>query len=250
MPLCLTLSDPDGNSILVSGAVPEAARSKETTEEMVRQSLSKLGGTPYYLKKANISLGGGLGGSGVGAQPSPAGSSGKALSQKKPSKNNSFFCSAGRAAARAHPEKSPALWVRLQYPGQLDRELWRQVQRIILPLDQLASLPVTGLEEKLVAQLPPMLFCEEKLLRSLSACYDKGIRYAMTGNLGGILPVQKLGCRSSANFGLNVTNSQSLIRLKEMGLAAATLSIEMPIADCTAMAPVFPEGFSPTGGFL
>lgn len=51
MPLCLTLSDPDGNSILVSGAVPEAARSKETTEEMVRQSLSKLGGTPYYLKK-------------------------------------------------------------------------------------------------------------------------------------------------------------------------------------------------------
>ncbi len=90
MPLCLTLSDPDGNSILVSGAVPEAARSKETTEEMVRQSLSKLGGTPYYLKSEYL-VGRRTGGSGVGAQPSPAGSSGKALSQKKPSKNNSFF---------------------------------------------------------------------------------------------------------------------------------------------------------------
>ena len=101
---------------------------------------------------------------------------------------------------------------------------------------------MTGLEEKLVAQLPPMLFCEEKLLRSLSACYDKGIRYAMTGNLGGILPVQKLGMQVIGDFGLHVTNSQSLIRLKEMGLAAATLSIEMPIADCTAMAPVLPRG--------
>ena len=90
MPLCLTLSDPDGNSILVSGAVPEAARSKETTEEMVRQSLSKLGGTPYYLKK-RISRWAADWRFRCRAQPSPAGSSGKALSQKKPSKQFLFL---------------------------------------------------------------------------------------------------------------------------------------------------------------
>ena len=242
MPLCLTLSDPDGNSILVSGAVPEAARSKETTEEMVRQSLSKLGGTPYYLKKANISLGGGLAVPVSELNRLRREAVEKLSAKRSHPKTIPFSAPQVEPLPGPNPEKSPALWVRLQYPGQLDRELWRQVQRIILPLDQLASLPVTGLEEKLVAQLPPMLFCEEKLLRSLSACYDKGIRYAMTGNLGGILPVQKLGMQVIGDFGLNVTNSQSLIRLKEMGLAAATLSIEMPIADCTAMAPVLPRG--------
>lgn len=87
-----------------------------------------------------------------------------------------------------------------------------------------------------------MLFDEEQLLQSLEICRSKGVRYAMTGNLGGILPAQKMGMQPIGDFGLNITNVQSLIRLKEMGLESATLSIEMPMADCTAMSPVLPRG--------
>lgn len=51
-----------------------------------------------------------------------------------------------------------------------------------------------------------------------------------------------MGMQPIGDFGLNITNVQSLIRLKEMGLESATLSIEMPMADCTAMSPVLPRG--------
>ena len=242
MPLCLTLSDPDGNSVTVSGAVPQAALSKETTEEMIRQSLNKLGGTPYHLKKANISLESGLAVP-VSALNQLRREAVEALSaQKSRPKEIPFSAPQREPLPKPDPQKSPALWVRLQYPGQLDRELWRHAQRIILPLNQLASLPVTGLEEKLVAQLPAMLFDEEQLLQSLEICRSKGVRYAMTGNLGGILPAQKMRMQPIGDFGLNITNVQSLIRLKEMGLESATLSIEMPMADCTAMSPVLPRG--------
>ena len=157
MPLCLTLSDPDGNSVTVSGAVPQAALSRETTEEMIRQSLNKLGGTPYHLKKANISLESGLAVP-VSALNQLRREAVEALSaQRSRPKEIPFSAPQREPLPKPDPQKSPALWVRLQYPGQLDRELWRHAQRIILPLDQLASLPVTGLEEKLVAQLPAML---------------------------------------------------------------------------------------------
>ena len=107
MPLCLTLSDPDGNSILVSvrraGSRPfQGDYGRNGTPEP-----EQAGRNPVLFKKSEYLVGLRTGGSGVGAQPSPAGSSGKALSQKKPSKNNSFFCSAGRAAARAQPRKKP-----------------------------------------------------------------------------------------------------------------------------------------------
>lgn len=200
MPLCLTLSDPDGNSVTVSGAVPQAALSRETTEEMIRQSLNKLGGTPYHLKKANISLESGLAVP-VSALNQLRREAVEALSaQRSRPKEIPFSAPQREPLPKPDPQKSPALWVRLQYPGQLDRELWRHAQRIILPLDQLASLPVTGLEEKLVAQLPAMLFDEEQLLQSLEICRSKGVRYAMTGNLGGIFTRSKNGDAANRRF--------------------------------------------------
>ena len=70
-----------------------------------------------------------------------------------------------------HRFQEPPLGVeRLQRLGLLMIDIkthFHGLGGIILPLDQLASLPVTGLEEKLVAQLPAMLFDEEQLLQSL-----------------------------------------------------------------------------------
>ncbi|MDD3192808.1 MAG: U32 family peptidase [Oscillospiraceae bacterium] len=241
-PLLLALSDCDGNRAESVGDAPEAARAKETTEEMVRQSLGKLGATPYHLEQAAISIDSGL------AVPVSE------LNRLRREAVDALSAMRSRCLPvayslpalpnlpRSDASQTPALWVRLAYAGQLDRPLWQKAQRIILPLDQLAALPVTGWEEKLVAQLPPMLFDEEALTQQLTACREKGVRHVMTGNLGGILPAQELGMQVIGDFGLNVTNVQSLLRLKEMGLAAATLSIEMPMVDCTAMPPVLPRG--------
>ena len=86
-----------------------------------------------------------------------------------------------------------------------------------------------------------MLFDEEQLLQSLEFA---AVRVGMHDRkFGRILPAQKWGCSQSAILAFNITNVQSLIRLKEMGLESATLSIEMPMADCTAMSPVLPRNF-------
>lgn len=200
MPLCLTLSDPDGNSVTVSGAVPQAALSKETTEEMIRQSLNQVRRNPVSSQKANISLESGLAVP-VSALNQLRREAVEALSaQRSRPKEIPFSAPQREPLPKPDPQKSPALWVRLQYPSQLDRELWRHAQRIILPLDQLASLPVTGLEEKLVAQLPAMLFDEEQLLQSLEICRSKGVRYAMSRKFGRDFTRSKNGDAANRRF--------------------------------------------------
>lgn len=241
-PVLLALSDNDGNRVSVAGNVPEAAISKETTEEMVRQSLGKLGGTPYHLEQAEVYLEHGLA-IPVSELNRLRRDAVEKLSAKRSSSPAVPFClPQEESLPLPNTAQAPQIWVRLQYPGQLSRDLWDQVQRIILPLDQLAALPVTGQEERLAAQLPAMLFDEQTIMQQLALCRDKGVRQVVTGNLGGILMAQRLGMQVIGDFGLNVTNVQSLLRLKEMGLSAATLSIEMPLSDCIAMPPVLPRG--------
>ena len=50
-PSRLTVSDRDGHEATVSGAVPVPAKSAAADSENVREKLSKLGGTPYYIDK-------------------------------------------------------------------------------------------------------------------------------------------------------------------------------------------------------
>ncbi len=240
-PMRLTLSDGQ-NQASAQGPVPEAARLKETTGEMVRQSLGKLGGTPYHLQELDLSLDQGLAVP-VSELNRLRRAAVEALSGKRSLlKPVSFHLPPVVALPKADPDREPELWVRLQYPGQLDQALWRHAARVILPLDQLAAMPPCGQEEKLAAQLPPMLFDQEGIRRDLARCREKGIRAAMTGNLGGILPIQAAGMQAIGDFSLNIANAQSLLRLKETGLAAAVLSIEMPLPDCTAMPSVLPRG--------
>ncbi len=240
-PVRLTLSD-GKNQATAKGPVPEAARSKETTGEMVRQSLEKLGGTPYHLQELDLSLDRGL------AVPVSEinrlrRAAAEVLSGKRSLRRPvPFHLPDAADLPKADPGREPALWVRLQHPGQLDQALWRYAAQVILPLEQLAAMPLCGQEEKLVAQLPPMLFDESGIARDLIRCREKGIRAAITGNLGGILPIQEAGMQAIGDFGLNAVNAQSLLKLKEAGLSAAVLSIETPLTDCTAMPPVLPRG--------
>lgn len=241
-PMGLTLSDPDGNEVFVAGPSPEAARAKETTEEMVRQSLGKLGGTPYHLRELAVSLDRGL------AVPvSELNRLRREAVQQLDKKRSAchpvpFQRPDTDPFPRPDPGRVPDLWVRLHHPGQLDQKLWQRARRIVLPLDQLAAMPITGMEERLTAQLPPLLFDQDRLERDLARCREKGVRSVLTGNLGGILPAQAAGMQVIGDLGLNITNRQSLLRVREMGLSAAVLSIEMAMGDCTAMPPVIPRG--------
>lgn len=59
IPCSLTVSD-GIHTVSVPGDVPQAARTLPISEEYVRRSLSKTGGTPYYLDKLQLKAGDGL----------------------------------------------------------------------------------------------------------------------------------------------------------------------------------------------
>lgn len=56
----LTAEDADGHAVTVTGAVPEAARSRAVTAEEVETRLRKTGGTAFSAAHCTITLDGGL----------------------------------------------------------------------------------------------------------------------------------------------------------------------------------------------
>ena len=69
----------------------------------------------------------------------------------------------------------------------------------------------------------------EQLRYQLRCVRDHGVRAALVGNLGLLLPVRELGFRIHGDFGLNIYNSGSVEVCKEMELASAMLSFEMTL---------------------
>ena len=53
-PCLLTVSDADGHTVTVSGAVPEAARNRAITASEIEERLKKTGGTAFRCEKAEI----------------------------------------------------------------------------------------------------------------------------------------------------------------------------------------------------
>ena len=59
-PMTLTAEDADGHRVTVTGAVPEAARSRAVTAEEVETRLKKTGGTAFSVTHCTITLDDGL----------------------------------------------------------------------------------------------------------------------------------------------------------------------------------------------
>ena len=69
----------------------------------------------------------------------------------------------------------------------------------------------------------------EKLKDGLRLARNMGIREALVGNLGLLLPARECGMRARGDFGLNVFNSRSMMVCRDLELTAATVSFEMTL---------------------
>lgn len=58
--MTLTAEDADGHRVTVTGAIPEAARSRAVTAEEVETRLKKTGGTAFSAAQCAVALDGGL----------------------------------------------------------------------------------------------------------------------------------------------------------------------------------------------
>ncbi len=231
----LTVTDPQGRQCTVSGPLPQVARTTPLTEEALTERLQKTGGTPFICNSVTAKI-----------QPGVT-LSAAAINQMRREALNQLLAMRARwePPKLNRPEKiphyegrraGPSLTVQITEQSQITPKLLAQKPEVLyVPLHILVKNPVAfrELTQKvtIAAVLPRIVHDHEmaKLRDDLKLVANMGIREALIGNLGLVLPVRDAGMRIRTDFGLNLYNSASVNLMKELGAKSATLSFEMTL---------------------
>ena len=233
--LTLTARDEeDREATVVDSAPVEPARCRPATEESVRKSLSKTGGTPFGVKELRVTL--------DGEWMIPA----ARLNALRRGVLEQLLLRRGQPAARRwvqeQPEKPAAApcgfrgyTVEVRSMNQITEEMLRMPpETLYVPLSVLAAEPkrTQALCERglaLCAVLPRVYSDEEQpeLLSMLKKVRGCGVGAALVGNLGQVCTLRGKGLTLYGDFGLNTCNSDALDAAKALGLERQTLSFEL-----------------------
>ena len=231
----LTVTDPEGRSCSVKGPVPELAKTVALTEEVLRSRLEKTGGTPFYCKdvRLNIDPGLTLSASAINAMRRDVLSQLTAVrgrreqpALRRPLKLTKF------PNRREHPGLTVQVTSREQITPKL---LKMNLKALYVPVHILATDPdfcqMLLVQAPVVAVLPRIIHDNElpRLQEDLRLMKRLGVKEALVGNLGLLLPVKEAGLEIRGDFGLNIYNSGSMNLLRELELRSATLSFEMTL---------------------
>lgn len=246
-PARLTVLDESGRSGQAESGVLERAHTRAADEALVRGSLNKTGGTPYFFSAIDIDLEG---------EPAVAVSQLNALrrealerlSQQRAATSPLAFhplpakIRAKTPAANARAER-PALRARCR-ASQLSDELLGRCDAFILPVGDIPGALAAGVgPERIIAEIPRILFCgEEKLSEQLRGLRAAGLKTAWAGNLGGLALARNAQLQACGGWSLNLTNRHAIQVLLESGAVDAELSFELSLARAGALATAYPCG--------
>ena len=231
----LTVTDPDGRTCSLSGPAPESARVVDLTPEVLASRLSKTGGTPYRCV-------------GVQADITPGLTlSAAAINGLRRDVLNLLTAQRARHAephlnrpkviphasgSRNHPE----LTVQVTNREQITENLLQLHPSVLyVPLHILAQdmafCQQLTLQVKVCAVLPRIVHDGEMegLRQAMKTVRALGVREALVGNLGLLLPVRECKMQARGDFGLNIYNSISMAAVRELELRSACLSFEMTL---------------------
>ena len=231
----LTVTDPEGRRCTVTGPRPEPARRLPLSEDLFCARVSKTGGTPYRCEEVTAQIDEGLTLSAAAIN----GLRRDALDQltalrarrdvpalRKPRKRPHFTGFRGRPSLTAQVTTKEQVTARLlrMEPAMLYVPLHLLAKDLRWCRELTRRVPVA-------AVLPRICHDEEleKLASDLRAVRDEGVKDALVGNLGLMLPVREAGMQIHGDLGLNIFNSGAMDTLKELELASATLSFEMTL---------------------
>ena len=229
----LTVTDPQGRSCRVLGPAAEAARSIAMTEEMFKERLSKTGGTPYRCAEFSAVMEEGLtlSAAAINAMRRDALSQLTALRARR---TTPALHKPKKVITYPGMKGAPAPVVQVTSKEQITDALIKlRPEALYVPLHILAEDPIFCHElnrrVKVTAVLPRVVQDHEmdRIKVQLRAVRDMGVRDALVGNLGLLLPVRELGMNIRGDYGLNLYNSQSVNLMRELELKSATLSFEM-----------------------
>ena len=243
-----SLAVSDGTrSASVDGPVPESAQTRPLDVARAREQLSKTGGTQYYTGafRADIAPGLTLPASALNGMRRAALEELDALRGQVPESVSRPY-EPVEPTRRPHPSPSP-LWGRFYRAGQIACP--EALERLILPLEEIAPALLDQYGNRLVGELPAALFPEDEdaLERRLGALRDAGLREVWTDNIYGIGLGRRLGLTVRGGFGLNILNAQAMDFYAARGLASLTVSFELPMKKLRALDCAVPWGIGAYG---
>ncbi len=231
----LTVIDPQNRVCTAQGPAPEMARVAELTKEVLIARLTKTGGTPYRCVEAAVEIEPGLSLSASAIN----GLRRDVLNQLTALRARRDVPALGRPERIPNyrtPQEPPAYNIQVTTKEQITGRLLKmQPNLLYVPLHLLtedAAFARDLVKKVRVCPVLPRVVHDGELarlkeqLRSLRAL---GIREALVGNLGLLLPVRECGMHPRGDFGLNIYNSAALQSVREMELRSQCLSFEMTL---------------------
>ncbi len=231
----LTVTDPQGRSCTVVGPRPEPARTLPLTQEALAERLRKTGGSPYRVVEvtAEMDFDLSLSAAAINAMRRDA------LDQLTALRGRRELPSLGTAVP-VHMFKGnkghPGLTVQVTSREQItDRLLSLRPELLYVPLHILVQDPLycheLNRKVRTCAVLPRIVHDRDmaQLKDDLRLVRQMGVKEALVGNLGLLLPVRQAGLGVRGDFGLNLYNSISVNTARDLELRSATLSFEMTL---------------------
>ena len=231
----LTVTDPQGRSCRAYGPAAQRARTAPLTEESLRERLSKTGGTPYRCAEFTADIGRGLtlSASAINGLRRDALSQLTALRARR---EHAPIHHAQKTFRYTGPKGAPAPIVQVTTKEQITPQLLKmKPEAVYVPLHILAADPIycheLNRQVKVTVVLPRVVTDHEldQVKAQLRTIRDMGVRDALVGNVGLLIPVRELGFRLRGDYGLNLYNSGAVNLMRELEMKSATLSFEMTL---------------------
>ena len=231
----LTVTDRSGRSCTVYGPRPEPARRLPLTQDLFAARVNKTGGTPYICQEVTARIAPGLTLSAAAIN----GLRRDALDQLTALRARRDVPSLHKMRKYPHFSGfrgSPALTVQVTAAEQITGRLLKMNPAVLyVPLHILVRDPrfCRDLTRRVtVAAVLPRICHDnqmDQLRADLRSVRDQGVKAALVGNLGLLLPVREAGMQIHGDFGLNIYSSGAVHVAKDLELISATLSFEMTL---------------------
>ena len=203
-------------------------------EKSITNALNKLGGTPFYADKLELSL--------LSGKYLPLSFVNEArreiIAQLLDARSTvNEYETYGYSFSRNMPrEQTAKLIARFEDASQIPQKYTGKFEYIILPIEEIDSDAVSVYKDKLVAELTRDMFSgSEKLKGLIKQAEDMGVDKFCVQNIGHI-PLVK-GKKVFSSFTLNVSNSEAAQEYKRLGVDVVTLSPEITVENIKRIAP-------------
>ena len=231
----LTATDPEGRTCRVEGPMPELARNVPLTGAALAQRIAKTGGTPYRCAEVRTHVDPGLtiSAAAVNAMRRDALNQLTALRARREERP---LRKPKAIPAFKGPSGLPGLTVQVTSREQLTPGLLNlETAMLYVPMHILlgdSALTARLVQRGRLAVVLPRIVHDGELPKinvGLATLRELGVKDALVGNLGLLLPVREAGMRIHGDFGLNIFNSGSMNVLRSLELSSATVSFEMTL---------------------